>query len=191
MESKEEWKAISDISSSEETKIDSDTGTTFITKTSSQIFMNDKGETIRLNKINTVMRPDEWVTMKELAKMLGVHERTALRFVQTGKIKGIRISPRKWRVHEDAVAEFLKQAELDAEVRAQEENTKVAPLPGDDRTPLTINEAAEWLGVKPAWIRDLITMGRLPAREENGRYLIAPVDLEAYAANRKRKPMKK
>lgn len=186
----EELKAISDISSEEHTTIDPVTETFCLTKITHRLYINDKGEKIRMNNIDTAIYPGEWLTMKELAKILGVHERTALRMVQTGKIKGSRISPRKWRVHEDAVAEFLKQAELDAETRVKEENQKVSPLPGDGRKPLTVKEAAEWLGVRVNWISDLIAMGKLPAMEVNGKRLIAPVDLEAYANNRKRKPAK-
>lgn len=142
-------------------------------------------------KAGYVLAAKEWLTMKELAKWIGTHERTALRLVQSGKIKGIRLSPRKWRVHVDAVEEFIKQAELDAQAIAQEEKNIVSPLPGDGRDPLTREQAAEWLGVKPAWIRDLITMGKLPAMETDGKELIAPVDLEAYAANRKYRRNKK
>lgn len=160
--------------------------------------LNEKEEATKYNvgtvtfktESGSVVTVKEWLTMKDVAKMIGTHERTALRLVQTGKIKGIRLSPRKWRVQMAAVEDFLKQAELDAEARAQSENGSVAPLPGDGREPLTMEEAAAWLGVKPAWIRDLITMGKLPAIEVDGEKLIAPVDLEAYAANRKRKPAK-
>lgn len=132
-----------------------------------------------------------WLTIKDVAKLIGTHERTALRLVKSGKIKGMCFSPRKWRVHMDAIEEYFKQAELDAQAIAQAKNKTVTPLPGDGRDPLTMEAAAEWLGVKPAWIRDLVTQGKLAALEVDGEKLIAPVDLEAYAANRKRKPAKK
>ena len=70
----------------------------------------------------------ELLKLTEVAQELGISEPTARRYVKTGKLPSVFVGGR-YRVRREAVAEFLRQAEVTAE----------APLPQSrEESPLTI-----------------------------------------------------
>ncbi|MFH1914513.1 MAG: helix-turn-helix domain-containing protein [Pseudomonadota bacterium] len=52
------------------------------------------------------LRPPTLLTVREVADLLRVHQRTAYRLIIDGRIKGIKIGS-QWRVAESALMEFL------------------------------------------------------------------------------------
>lgn len=52
--------------------------------------------------------PPKLLTVKEVAEMLRVHQRTAYRLITGGSIRAIKIGS-QWRVPESALMDFLEQ----------------------------------------------------------------------------------
>jgi excisionase family DNA binding protein len=50
----------------------------------------------------------ELLTVSETAEKLKVDEETIRRWLQTGKLKGIKISPQAWRVRQSDLDNFLQ-----------------------------------------------------------------------------------
>lgn len=47
----------------------------------------------------------------EIAYMLGLHKRTVLEWLRTGKLKGTKIG-QQWRVHPDVLKAFIESGEM-------------------------------------------------------------------------------
>ncbi len=45
---------------------------------------------------------------KEVAALLGIHERTALRLFQSGEIPGRRVGPKLWRIGRQAFDDYMQ-----------------------------------------------------------------------------------
>jgi excisionase family DNA binding protein len=56
----------------------------------------------------------ELLTIKEVSTELKVDEETVRRWLFTGKLKGIKLSPRAWRVHREDLNQFVNQTERKA-----------------------------------------------------------------------------
>lgn len=52
---------------------------------------------------------DQMLNPKEVADILGVHQKTVHLWLRTGKIEGIKISYRAWRVPRSALTRFIEQ----------------------------------------------------------------------------------
>lgn len=50
---------------------------------------------------------DKLLTLKETAKILRVSERTIMRYLKAGKLKGSKVG--KWRIKESDLERFLKE----------------------------------------------------------------------------------
>ena len=53
------------------------------------------------------LRPPTLLTVREVAELLRVHQRTAYRLITGGTIKAIKIGS-QWRVPEEALLEFIE-----------------------------------------------------------------------------------
>lgn len=51
------------------------------------------------------------LTTEEAAKILKIHPVTLRNWLRKGKIQGVKISEREWRIPESALQVFLKQKE--------------------------------------------------------------------------------
>jgi excisionase family DNA binding protein len=49
------------------------------------------------------------LTPKDVAGILGVHQKTVHLWLRTGKLKGVKISYRAWRIPQPALDEFIEQ----------------------------------------------------------------------------------
>jgi len=58
-------------------------------------------------KENNLLK-EEFYTTEEVALMLKLHVRTVQKWLEQGKLKGVRIG-RIWRIPESALKEFLRQ----------------------------------------------------------------------------------
>lgn len=50
---------------------------------------------------------------KEIAEKLGVSSRSVLRWIQNGKLEGLKLGPRQYRVSLEALDKFLKQTRVE------------------------------------------------------------------------------
>ena len=60
---------------------------------------------------DTDMADEEYLNPEEVAKKLRIHERTVRRLLTEGKLPGIRIGARKWRVSADALKVYMEGAQ--------------------------------------------------------------------------------
>ncbi len=51
----------------------------------------------------------QMLTPKDIAGILGVHQKTVHLWLRNGKLKGIKISYRAWRIPKSALDEFIEQ----------------------------------------------------------------------------------
>jgi excisionase family DNA binding protein len=68
-------------------------------------------------------KPLTLLTVREVADLLRVHQRTAYRLITGGSIAAIKIGS-QWRVHESALMEFIESGWKDS---ASEKTKKVEP----------------------------------------------------------------
>src|SRR5271169_1478554 len=52
---------------------------------------------------------NQMLNPKEVAEILGVHQKTVHLWLRTGKIEGIKISYRAWRIPRSALTEFIER----------------------------------------------------------------------------------
>lgn len=52
----------------------------------------------------------QMLTPKEVAEILGVHRKTVHLWLRTGKLQGIKISYRAWRIPRTALISFIEQS---------------------------------------------------------------------------------
>jgi excisionase family DNA binding protein len=52
---------------------------------------------------------NQMLNPKEVAEILGVHQKTVHLWLRTGKIEGIKISYRAWRISRSALLEFIER----------------------------------------------------------------------------------
>jgi excisionase family DNA binding protein len=52
---------------------------------------------------------NQMLNPKEVAEILGVHQKTVHHWLRTGKIEGIKISYRAWRISRSALTEFIER----------------------------------------------------------------------------------
>lgn len=76
-------------------------------------------------------RPPTLLTVREVADLLRVHQRTAYRLITGGSIKAIKIGS-QWRVPESALMEYLEQGLQEA----QESGRKQDKGPAQYKLPL-------------------------------------------------------
>jgi excisionase family DNA binding protein len=57
------------------------------------------------------MADKEYLTPAEVAKKLRIHERTVRRLLVDGKLPGVRVGARKWRVSAAALKAYFEQSE--------------------------------------------------------------------------------
>lgn len=108
----------------------------------------------------------EYMTTKEVAKMLKIHPSTAGQMAQTGRLRGRKIG----------VAWAIEKASVDALVKEREVNTAGYTM--------TTKEVAAKLNLKPKTVIHLCAQGDLDARKDGNLWLIAPESVTAYQ-NRK------
>jgi|GEM_PF-667618 len=53
---------------------------------------------------------NQMLNPKEVAEILGVHQKTVHLWLRTGKIEGIKISYRAWRIPRTALTEFIERS---------------------------------------------------------------------------------
>jgi excisionase family DNA binding protein len=70
-------------------------------------------------------RPPALLTVREVADMLRVHQRTAYRLIISGSIKAIKIGS-QWRVTEPALMEFIEEG-WKASATGQDVTEKATP----------------------------------------------------------------
>lgn len=71
------------------------------------------------------LRPPPLLTVREVADLLRVHQRTAYRLITGGSIKAIKIGS-QWRVTEPALMEFIEEG-WKASATGQDGTGKAAP----------------------------------------------------------------
>lgn len=64
----------------------------------------------------------QFLTPKEVAEILGVHQKTVHHWLRTGKLTGTKISYRTWRIPRSALEELVKQNSNTAQ------SNKVSPV---------------------------------------------------------------
>jgi excisionase family DNA binding protein len=61
---------------------------------------------------------DKYLTTEQVAEILQVHPFTILKFIKSGKIKGIKLG-RLYRINENDVKEFLETLEIKAKTKSE------------------------------------------------------------------------
>jgi len=102
----------------------------------------------------------QFLSTKEVAKILGVHQKTVHQWLRTGKLTGTKISYRAWRIPRSALEDFIEQNS-----NAHPGNTISVSREADKKTPHTKNQGASDLpeppGTRPGtemkhYIRDIM-----------------------------------
>jgi len=74
--------------------------------------------------IDTMKDEDQMLTPKEVAEILGVHQKTVHLWLRTGKLLGIKISYRAWRIPRTALKEFIEKNSNSSKSKEPITNTK-------------------------------------------------------------------
>lgn len=64
---------------------------------------------------------DNYLTTEQVAKILQVHPFTILKFIKSGKIKGVKLG-RVYRINENDVKDFLENMSVGSTQRKHKEN---------------------------------------------------------------------
>lgn len=104
----------------------------------------------------------EYMTTKEVAKMLKIHPSTAGQMAQTGRLRGRKIG----------VAWAIEKASVEALVKEREVNTAGYTM--------TTKEVAAKLNLKPKTVIHLCSQGDLSAVKDGTLWLIDPASVTAY-----------
>jgi len=79
----------------------------------------------------------QMLTPRDVAGILGVHQKTVHLWLRTGKIKGVKISYRAWRIPQSALDHFIEQRSnvipqkgAEEQKKAEFANLPVNAIPG-------------------------------------------------------------
>jgi excisionase family DNA binding protein len=100
-------------------------------------------------------RENEWLSLKEVAKRLGLTTNTIYKLCHTGELRAARVG-RQWRIRRS-----------DVEALAPDEQ-------------VSISEAASILGISNSTVYRFIEDGKLPAIRVGGQYRIRKKYLESF-----------
>lgn len=148
-------------------------------------------------------------TVKQLAEMLQVGVETINRFVDSGELDAIDVSlrrgkKRRLRIAEDSLRQFLERRRVHVPPPRSRRGRQAKPrrvidyfaLPNPEeggRRRFKISDVAEYLGIKPDHVRQLIAYGHLRAINMGGnargcRYRINEKDLLDFIKESKNEP---
>lgn len=68
-----------------------------------------------------MVKPPTLLTVREVAEVLRVHQRTAYRLITGGSIKAIKIGS-QWRVPEEALMDFIEQGWKESASKGKKES---------------------------------------------------------------------
>ena len=103
---------------------------------------------------------NQFLSTNEVAKILGVHQKTVHHWLRTGRLVGTKISYRAWRISRSALEDFIEQNS-----NVHSGNTIPASRESDKKTPHTKNQGDSDLpgtsGTRPGteikhYIRDIM-----------------------------------
>ena len=101
----------------------------------------------------------QMLTPRTVAGILGVHQKTVHLWLRTGKLKGIKISYRAWRIPQSALEEFIEQnsnVSLQRGVKEQQKEGVSSGLPTDTTAePFADNHATPQAKMKH-YLRDIM-----------------------------------
>jgi excisionase family DNA binding protein len=88
----------------------------------------------------------QMLTPKEVADKLGVHQKTVHLWLRSGKLQGIKISYRAWRIPKESLDSFIEtnsnrpskpESTISAEHSQEQKNTKQVALIEDKKEEMT------------------------------------------------------
>lgn len=109
----------------------------------------------------------QMLTPRAVADMLGVHQKTVHLWLRTGKLKGVKLSYRAWRIPRPALEQFLEEKSNVLPLSGTEErNTRSDILPGSTAPGYTAGIQDTSQEKMKRYIRDI--MGeQIPEKDQN------------------------
>jgi excisionase family DNA binding protein len=99
----------------------------------------------------------QFLTPKEVAEILGVHQKTVHNWLRTGKLSGTKISYRAWRIPRLALENFVAQnsnAQPQKTIHATNDKSTEITKP-NDTIPLKVSETSPGSKMKH-YLRDIM-----------------------------------
>ncbi len=104
---------------------------------------------------NDIMNdPQQMLTPKTVANLLGVHQKTVHLWLRTGRLHGIKISYRAWRIPRPALEEFLEKNRNVPQRKGTDDTVPAENLPASS---VSEEDGSEFAGAKmKEYLRDIM-----------------------------------
>jgi excisionase family DNA binding protein len=100
----------------------------------------------------------QMLTPQEVAEILGIHQKTVHLWLRTGKLEGVKLSYRSWRIPKAALKAFIDQRRnvslTDAEIPAGQSTAEKKDLP--DQNPGIAGKRVPGRATMKGYIRDIM-----------------------------------
>lgn len=74
---------------------------------------------------------NKMLTVEQTSALLNVHGETVRGWLRSGKLRGVKMGPRSWRVPESALRELTGESATDSGMKAENTSAKVRPTMDD------------------------------------------------------------